>query len=171
MIRAERGGAGIARRGVQFGDRRIAAQRQAERMLASARADHQHAQWIHHVPRAYPSVGSETASLRVTAYRLGGKVAGSGRRGPGYRVPVGSQTVEGELRNRCPALLIETLQRHSYGLLRPWPDPGVRSWSAGGTKSRGEQHTVHKADNRQVGWNDDPKTSADASRAPTASRS
>jgi beta-fructofuranosidase len=32
-------------------------------MFATSRADHQHAQWTHHVPRAYPSVQAGRASL------------------------------------------------------------------------------------------------------------
>ena len=56
MIRAQLCGAGIARRSVQCDDRWVAAERQAECVLPSAGADHQHAQCIHHVPKAYPSV-------------------------------------------------------------------------------------------------------------------
>jgi hypothetical protein len=106
------------------------------------------------VPRAYLSVGSETA-LRSPPI---GWTARSPVRPPraGYRAPVGSRTGEGELRNRCPALLIETLQRHSYGLFGHGP---IRAFDRDQrrNKSRGKQLTVIEADNRQVGWNGEPK--------------
>ena len=63
MICAECSSPGVARRCMQIDDSWVATQRQSERMLASARADHQHAQWTHHVPRAYPRVQARRASL------------------------------------------------------------------------------------------------------------
>lgn len=64
MIRAQCSSAGVPRRSVQLGHGGVAIQRQSERMLAPARADHQHPQWTHHGPRAYPSVQARRASLR-----------------------------------------------------------------------------------------------------------
>jgi hypothetical protein len=58
--------------------------------------------------------------------------------------------------NRCPTLLIETLQRHSHGL---FGHRSIRALDRGQRrkKPRGKQLTVVEADNRQVGWNGEPK--------------
>jgi beta-fructofuranosidase len=63
MIRAECSSPGVARRSMQLDDIWVATQGQSERMFASPRADHQHAQWTHHVPRAYPRVQAGRGSL------------------------------------------------------------------------------------------------------------
>jgi beta-fructofuranosidase len=64
MIRAQFSSARVPRRGVQLDHGGVATQRQSERVLAPARADHQHPQWTHHGPRAYLSVQARRASLR-----------------------------------------------------------------------------------------------------------
>ncbi len=71
MIRAECSSARVPGRSVQLDNIGVATQRQSERMFASARADHQHAQRVHHVPKAYRSIKLCRVSIeRAVAFRF-----------------------------------------------------------------------------------------------------